>query len=171
VDNDASQNMMLIAKNTFIFRLTINLQNATLGVHSCLSYNGLYSSNNSELWLPRQLTCRLHPVAALQYKHDCAGFLIDDLWLQLPTHKYIDDVTTISETMAKGEHSHMQPVVDKLVNWSTSNRMNINCRKTKEMIMGPMRKQTVSPVMISEETIEQVTSFELLGVTVTDSLR
>ena len=37
--------------------------------------------------------------------------------------------------------------------------------------MGPMRKQTASPVMISEETIEQVTSFELLGVTVTDSLR
>jgi len=37
--------------------------------------------------------------------------------------------------------------------------------------MGPMRKQTASPVMISEETIEQVTCFELLGVTVTDSLR
>ena len=92
--------MMLIAKNTFIFRLTINLQNATLGVHSCLSNNGLYSSNNNEFRLPRQLTCRLHPVAALRYKHDCAGFLIDDLWLQLPTHKYIDDVTTISETIA-----------------------------------------------------------------------
>ena len=37
--------------------------------------------------------------------------------------------------------------------------------------MGPTRKQTVSPVMISEETLEQATSFKLLGVTVTDSLR
>jgi len=49
--------------------------------------------------------------------------------------------------------------------------MNINSRKTKEMITGPTRKQTVSPVMISEETLEQATSFKLLGVTVTDSLR
>jgi len=49
--------------------------------------------------------------------------------------------------------------------------MNINSRKTTEMIMGPTRKQTVSPVMISEETLEQATSFKLLGVTVTDSLR
>jgi len=113
VDNDASQNMMLIAKNTFIFRPAIKLQNATLGVHSCLSNNGLYSSNNNELWLPRQLTCRLHPVAALRCKHDCTGFLIDDLRLQLPTHKYVDDAT-ISETMAKDEHSHMQSVVDEL---------------------------------------------------------
>jgi len=57
------------------------------------------------------------------------------------------------------------------MNWSTSNHKNINSRKTKEMIVRPMRKQTISPVMISEETIEQVTSFKLLGVTVTDSLR
>jgi len=65
----------------------------------------------------------------------------------------------------------MQSVVDELVNWSTSNHMNINSRNTKEMILGSMRKQTVSPVMISQETIEQLTSFKRFGVTVSDSLR
>ena len=34
-----------------------------------------------------------------------------------------------------------------------------------------MGKQAVSPVMVPDQTIEQVTSFKLLGVTVTDSLR
>jgi len=65
----------------------------------------------------------------------------------------------------------MQSVVDELVNWSTSNHMNINSRNTKEMILGSMRKQTVSPVMSSQETIEQPTSFKRFGVTVSDSLR
>jgi len=60
-------------------------------------------------------------------------------------------------TIAKDEHSQMQSVVvvviiiikgiyialivDELVNWSTSNHMNINSRKTKEMILGPMLKR------------------------------
>jgi len=39
--------------------------------------------------------------------------LTDDLRLQLPTYKYVDD-TTISETIAKDEHSQMQSVVDEL---------------------------------------------------------
>ena len=37
--------------------------------------------------------------------------------------------------------------------------------------MGPVGKQAVSPVMVPDQTIEQVTSFKLLGVTVTDLLR
>ena len=39
------------------------------------------------------------------------------------------------------------------------------------MILGPLSKQDMSPVMISDQEVEQVTSFKLLGVTVTDSLR
>ena len=39
------------------------------------------------------------------------------------------------------------------------------------MILGPLSKQDMSPVMISDQEVEQVTSFKLLGVTVTDPLR
>ena len=162
--------MMLTAKNTFIFRPAIKLQNATLGVHSCLSNNGLYSSNNNELWLPRQLTCRLHPVAALRCKHDCAGFLMISGF----NYKLINTLTMLQfpkQWPRMNIATRSQLLINWMVDWSTSNHMNINSRKTKEKIMGPTRKQTASPVMISEETIEQVTSFKLHGVTVTDSLR
>jgi len=47
--------------------------------------------------------------------------LIDDLRLQLLTHKYVDD-TAVSKT----EITRIQAVVDALVNWSSSNRMDVN---------------------------------------------
>ena len=47
--------------------------------------------------------------------------LIDDLRLQLLTHKYVDD-TAVSKT----EITRTQAVVDALVNWSSSNRMDVN---------------------------------------------
>jgi len=49
--------------------------------------------------------------------------------------------------------------------------MNINGKKTREMILGPLRRQFPSPLMIADQTVELVTSFKILGVTVTDSLK
>jgi len=66
--------------------------------------------------------------------------LIDDLQPQLLTHKYVDD-TTVSEILARDEDSRMQSALDELTAWSDSNCMNINSKKTKEMILGPLRKQ------------------------------
>ena len=56
---------------------------------------------------------------------------IDDLWLQLLTHKYVDDAT-VSAVVEKEELSQMQSIVDELVNWSTSNHMNVSSRKEKK---------------------------------------
>ena len=66
--------------------------------------------------------------------------LIDDLRLRLRTYKYLDD-TTISETVEKDTASSMRQAADELIEWSENNRMNINCRKTKEMILGPLSKE------------------------------
>ena len=98
--------------------------------------------------------------------------LIDDLQLQALTHKYVDG-TTISEVVTKDESSQMQSVVDELVKWSDANymNMNINRKKTKEMILGPLRRQFPSPLMIADQTVELVTSFKILAVTVVDSLK
>jgi len=49
--------------------------------------------------------------------------------------------------------------------------MNINCMKTKEMIFCPLRKQPPPPLLISNQNVEQVTSFKLLGVTINNSLK
>jgi len=72
--------------------------------------------------------------------------LIDDLRLQVPTHKYVDD-TTVSETVAKTETNQLQTVIEELVSWSAANHMNINETKTKEMIIGSLRGQQ-TPLVI-----------------------
>lgn len=83
-------------------------------------------------------------------------------------HKYVDD-TAITEIVDKDKISQMQSAVDKLVNWSVSNHMNIKSQNTAETIRGPLSKQVISPVMISDQIVKQMTSFKLLGVTVSYS--
>ena len=60
--------------------------------------------------------------------------LIDDLRPGLLTHKHVDD-TTVTEIIEKGNVSEMQNTAATLVEWSELNIMNINTRKTKEMVM------------------------------------
>jgi len=89
--------------------------------------------------------------------------LIDDLRLQLLMHKFVDD-TTVSETVARGSSSDMQPTIEALSEWSQLNHMNISCDsfvttqsglqllaacqswlvRKQEMIIGPLSKETVT---------------------------
>ena len=92
--------------------------------------------------------------------------LVDDLRLELLTHKSVDD-TTVSEIIVKDSTSVMQPAVAVVIEWSKLNFMNINCKKTKELIIGPLCKEPVSPLSIM---CEHVTVFKLLGITVNSSL-
>ena len=71
--------------------------------------------------------------------------LIDDLRLQWLMHKYLDDMT-ISETFVKDTVSEMQLAVNALIEWSELNRMNINCKKTKEMVLGSISKESPTPL-------------------------
>ena len=68
--------------------------------------------------------------------------LIDDLRPRLLTHK-------LSEIMVKGTTSKMQEAVDDLITWSQLNRLNINSKKTKEMILGSLDKDSVVPLTVS----------------------
>jgi len=95
--------------------------------------------------------------------------LINDLCLQLPTHEYVDD-TTVSETVAMTETSQLQTVIDELVSWSAANHVNINEKKTKEMIIGSLRGQQM-PLVISGQVVTQVSVFKLLGVKINNSLK
>ena len=61
----------------------------------------------------------------------------------------------------------MQPDVAAVTVWSKLNFMNINCKKSKEMIIGPLCKEPESPLSI---TCECVTVFKLLGIMVNSSL-
>ena len=48
--------------------------------------------------------------------------------------------------------------------------MNINTKKTKEMLSGPILLNRPPLIAVNDGTVERVTSFKLLGLTITDNL-
>ena len=96
--------------------------------------------------------------------------LINDLESLMELHKFVDDCT-LSEVVPKLGDSTMQDEIDKLNNWSATNFMNINTKKTKEMLLGSVQKIQLSPLQLNGQPIERVHSYKLLGLHVTDSLK
>ena len=83
--------------------------------------------------------------------------MINDLKLPLPVSKFVDD-TTATELMAKsaGLSCKMQCAYNEVVQWSKENKLNINTRKTKELIMSQLYNNQVLPVNIQGEDVERV---------------
>ena len=96
--------------------------------------------------------------------------LIDELKSLLELHKYVDDCT-LTETIRKLSASIMQQEVDNVNSWSCTNHMNINTKKTKEMLLGPMKNNQLPALQLNGQSIERVKTYKLLGLHVTDSLR
>jgi len=98
--------------------------------------------------------------------------VINDLQSTLQLHKFVDDCT-LSEVLSKLTASAMQLELDAVDNWSQTNYMNINTKKTKEMQLGlrPNRKNPPPALQLNGQPIEQVTSYKLLGLHVTEKLR
>ena len=57
------------------------------------------------------------------------------------------------QTVVRGTTSDLQSTVETLIEWSQRNHMNINSKKTKELIIGPLRKENVTPLSISTITL------------------
>jgi len=92
--------------------------------------------------------------------------LINDLDSLLELHKYVDDCT-LSEMIPKTSVSLMQQQIDALHAWSNANLMNINTKKTKEMLMGILKKNPPQLIQLNGQPIERVKSYKLLGLHVT----
>ena len=69
--------------------------------------------------------------------------LINDLTAAIKLHKYVDDVT-LTEVLAKDESSRMQTEFERVEQWSELNSMNINARKTKDMLLGHITQESRS---------------------------
>ena len=95
--------------------------------------------------------------------------LIDDLQLQCLTHKFIDD-TTLFEILRRGQSSGMNEVVEELLKWTEANKMKLNCKKTKEIVLGPLQKDP-PPLVVDNHAVERVTSFKLLGIHISSNLK
>ena len=102
---------------------------------------------------------------------------IDDLEDEIPanltvdTSKYADDCT-LDQAVGAGEISHVQQALDIIQNWSVSNKMTINVKKTKDMwICFTESVLEPPPVYIGDELVERVDKFKLLGKGLQNNLK
>ena len=95
--------------------------------------------------------------------------VIDDLTTMMLMFKFVDDVT-MTEILNSNDTSQMQIAAEQIENWSRRNFMNISTKKTKEMLFGSVVKDPPPEIVLENKLIERVTSFKLLGVTVTNNL-
>ena len=84
--------------------------------------------------------------------------------LEVSAYKYADDCKQ-SERIMKGECSNMQEVLDSVQNWSDTNKMKLNAKKTKDMwiCFGKSDPQP-SNLYVGDNMIERVDTVKLLGV-------
>ena len=85
-------------------------------------------------------------------------------------HKYVDD-TTMTEVLGRSTVSSMQSFIDELVQQATDAGMNINGRKMKQLLIGPVLKDPPPSVSLSGTLVESITVFKLLGVHVASDLK
>jgi len=85
-------------------------------------------------------------------------------------HRFVDD-TTLSEFIDKCQTSQMDVNFTQLLNWSSNNHMNVNFKKTKEMIINTSHCNFPDKLNVSDVEIERVNVFKLLGVHINQSLK
>ena len=96
--------------------------------------------------------------------------LINDLSTTCMMHKFVDDIT-LTEVVERDELSNMSFHFSNVVGWSSDNLMNINYKKTKDMVLGILCKNPPSEPVVNGSLIERVSVFKLLGVYIEHSLK
>ena len=61
--------------------------------------------------------------------------------------------------------------VTQLLNWSSNNHMNVNFKKTKEMLINTSHCNLSDKLSVADVEIERVNVFKLLGVHINRSLK
>ena len=97
--------------------------------------------------------------------------MVNDLSPVLPMYKFIDDCTS-SEIVSLGQNSVMQNDVDYISEWTTTNNMRINVKKTKEFRVSFLKSEPqMEPLIINNQPIEVVKSTKLLGLNLRSDLK
>ena len=89
----------------------------------------------------------------------------------LPLHKFVDDVTITEILEQRANDSKMQDACNEVEDWSKARYMNLNPKKTKQMVLGPLAEKLSTSLTISGLDTEPVNQFKLLGVIITDTLK
>jgi len=77
----------------------------------------------------------------------------------------------MTEVIPRGSGSCMQACVDELLSQSTRIGMLVNGKKTKEMLIGSVIKNPPVPVSLNDTTVDQVSTFKLLGMHISNDLK
>ena len=97
--------------------------------------------------------------------------MINDLKVDAPTWKYIDD-TTISQTIPRGSLGDVQRVVTAVDTWSQSQLMQLNADKCKELIIDfKENPHNFSPLVVDSKALPVIDCAKILGVTISSDLK
>ena len=101
--------------------------------------------------------------------------MINDLALKSPLKanhwKYVDDMS-LSEVINIDTPSRLQSDLDQISNWSTSNNMNLNPKKCKEMVICPLKiTPNLDSLSVNDIPLDRVSSHKLLGIKLMDTLK
>ncbi len=101
----------------------------------------------------------------------CFLLHINDLRPLCSTVKYVDDSTEWEACSTSGNNSQLQLSADQTAEWSRRNHMQLNCDKTKEILVHVGKKPcNIPPLTVDGVEIERVTQTKLLGVIFSNSL-
>ena len=97
--------------------------------------------------------------------------MVSDFHTVVSDFKFVDD-STLVEVCKRGVPSHMQEAADEAQDWSMTNKLAINCIKTKELLIHTGKDSAnISPVTIDGKEIDRVPESKLLGVIIQDNLK
>ena len=74
--------------------------------------------------------------------------------------------------MPKGSTTNIQDAVDSVQTWSTTNRLQLNVAKCKELMISFSKTANNFPTLnIDSGQLEEVTNARILGLAVSDDLK
>ena len=111
--------------------------------------------------------CVLSPSLYSLFTNDCVSHS-DSVKLI----KFADD-TTVEGLISGGDESVYRGEVDRLVSWCSDNNLELNVKKTKEMIVDFRKKKgaPLQPLVINSQAVEMVDNFKFLGTVIDSDLK
>jgi hypothetical protein len=110
--------------------------------------------------------CVLSAILFIIYTYDCRSSSSNSIII-----KYADD-TVIIGLITKNEEEHYKDEVVNFTEWCKANFLNLNVKKTKEIIIDFRNKsKVVEPLHIEGEKVDIVQSYTYLGSIIDDKLK